>query len=144
MKLYIPKLGYFNKNNIVDLLTKTEKQRLIYSKRGIFQLINNKLFEIEIEDFPVEKEKIKEISCLIDRSKFKKTQIVYQIPLEHHLVEIDKSFYKLNDKSLIEFVIEEVNHKIKDFYFIVRGELETLDLKEDIYTFLSIINNQII
>lgn len=144
MKLYIPKLGYFNKNNIVDLLTKTEKQRLIYSKRGIFQLINNKLFEIEIEDFPVEKEKIKEISCLIDRSKFKKTQIAYQIPLEHHLVEIDKSFYKLNDKSLIEFVIEEVNHKIKDFYFIVRGELETLDLKEDIYTFLSIINNQII
>lgn len=144
MKLYIPKLGYFNKNNIVDLLTKTEKQRLIYSKRGIFQLINNKLFEIEIEDIPVEKEKIKEIPCLIDRSKLKKTQLAYQIPLEHHLVEIDKSFYKLNDKSLIEFVIEEVNHKIKDFYFIVRGELETLDLKEDIYTFLSIINNQII
>jgi len=64
--------------------------------------------------------------------------------MDHNLVNIDKSFYKLNDKSLIDFVIEEVNHKIKDFYFIVRGELETFDLKEDIYTFLSIINNQII
>ena len=144
MKLYIPKLGYFNKNNIIDLLKKTEKRTLIYSKQGILQLINNKMFELKIKDSPVEKAKIKEIDCLIDRSKIEKGDIIYQIPIEHTLVKINKSFYKLNDKSLIDFVIEEVNHKIKDFYFIIRGELETLDLKEDIYTFLSIINNQII
>jgi len=144
MKLYIPALGYFNKNNIVNLLKKTEKERVIYSKRGIFKIINNKLFELRIDDYPVEKARIEELDCLIDRSKFERDEITYQIPMDHNLVNIDKSFYKLNDKSLIDFVIEEVNHKIKDFYFIVRGELETFDLKEDIYTFLSIINNQII
>lgn len=137
-------LGYFNKNNIVNLLKNTEKERVIYSKRGIFQIINNKLFEVRIDDYPVEKARIKELDCLIDRSKFERAEISYQIPMDHNLVNIDKSFYKLNDKSLIDFVIEEVNHKIKDFYFIVRGDLETFDLKEDIYTFLSIINNQII
>jgi hypothetical protein len=144
MKLYIPKLGHFNKNNIVDLLKKTEKHTLIYSKRGILEIINNKVYEVIIKDYPIEKVKIKEIDCLIDRSTIEKADIIYQIPIEHTLVKINKSFYKLTDKSLIDFVIEEVNHKIKDFYFIVKGELETLDLKEEIYTFLSIINNQII
>ena len=144
MKLYIPKLGHFNRNTIVNLLKKTENHTYMYSKRGIYQIINNKIFDLNIVDIPVEKIKIKELDCLVDRSKFKRADIIYQLPMEHNLVKINKSFYKLNDKSLIDFVIEEVNHKIKDFYFIVRGDLETLDLKEDIYTFLSIINNQII
>jgi len=144
MKLYIPKLVHFNRNTIFHLLKKTEHHTYVYSKRGIYQIINNKIFELNIIDIPVEKIKIKELDCLVDRSKFKKADIIYQLPMEHNLVKINKSFYKLNDKSLIDFVIEEVNHKIKDYYFIIRGDLETLDLKEDIYTFLSIINNQLI
>ena len=128
-----------------------EKKKLNFLGKNEFKIYNSALKNLTKEILSQKNGflsndiiKIKELDCLVDRSKFKRVNIIYQLPMEHNLVKINKSFYKLNDKSLIDFVIEEVNHKIKDFYFIVRGDLETLDLKEDIYTFLSIINNQII
>ena len=46
---------------------------------------------------------------------------------------MSKYIYKLNDSGLVEFVVEKINDKIKDFYFKIKDELETMDVKDDIY-----------
>lgn len=142
MKIYCNNLKVIKKGRIEQYFIKKKAIELVYSMRGLYQILKNEIVRLKIIDKPIEKIKIKEYDCVLDRSNYNVDDKVNQIPMEHSLVKINKLIYKLTPGSLLEFIIEEHENKIKDFYFNTKEELNTLELKDEIYTFLSLINNQ--
>ena len=67
-------------------------------------------------------------------------ETVYKIPTQHAILNIKKYIYKLHQKSNTSFIIELTNDKIQDYYFESKEELENHSLKEDINSFLSLLN----
>ena len=47
------------------------------------------------------------------------------------------TLYKLRSNALVDFVIEEENNEIKNFYFIIKDKFDVFGIKDDILTFLS-------
>ena len=75
-------------------------------------------------------------------SKIKWIQIdtVYKIPTEHAIIDITTHIYKLHPKSNTSFIIELKDDTIQDYYFESKETLENHSLKEDINSFLSLLN----
>ena len=144
MKLYVKNLHEFNKSKLNQLYKREKNITMIYSLKGIYEIQKDEIYEINIKDEEIECVQIKEYECILDKSiiKFGKNQ--NQIPFDHILVNIKKKIYKLNEDSLVEFIVENVNNNIKDYYFNVKDNLNTYEIKNEIYTFLSDINNRII
>jgi hypothetical protein len=110
-----------NINKINNLVKKYNDKTVehyyeIYSSEGIFSLNyheKNIIHKILITD--VTPEYIPETQLWIDHSSIIK-EPAYQIPVEHFMLEIEKTSYSLNDKSNLKFVMENVING-KDLYW---------------------------
>ena len=71
---------------------------------------------------------------------FQKKGPITQIPLNHHFIALSKKMYRLNEKSRTMFIIEYSNNKIKDFYFESEEQSDNHSLREDLISFLSLLN----
>ena len=144
MKLYIKNLQNFNKTKLNQFYKNEKLYKMIYSLKGIFEINNDTIYKINICDEEVEKIKINEYECFLDKSAFKIGNIQTQIPYDHVVINIKKEIYKQHENSLVEFIVENVNNNVKDFYFNIKDNLHTHDITNEIYSFLSHINNRII
>ena len=70
----------------------------------------------------------------------KKYDEMYSFPKIHSKINIETAFFKLNKKSNHTFVIEYINNTLNDFYFLSPESLDNHSLKEDINSFLAILN----
>lgn len=113
-----------NKSNTVDIskyLVDESSKIIIYSSMGIFEMLNNNLFQI----YPIDKH-IKEVvvnnnlKLLLDGSYMKRFDTPsYQIPYYHNIKYKTIKTYKNDIKSNIKFIIEMENESIYDFYMLI-------------------------
>lgn len=153
MRIYLDKLWLnINFNKINNILSSSEELIYLYSSDGIFIIQNNRIMKIEINDGEINeiKDYIDNFNITIDTTIIKKSRdIVSNIPINH--IKIDKkiNYYKLRDKSPLTFIVEFVDNKVSDFYFILEGyhakysnaDLNNSSIKEDFVEFLDIIYN---
>ena len=144
-----------NKSNTVDIskyLVDESSKIIIYSSMGIFEMLNNNLFQI----YPIDKH-IKEVvvnsnlKLLLDGSYMKRFDTPsYQIPYYHNIKCKTIKTYKNDIKSNIKFIIEMENETICDFYVLItsaeitdnenkKTELNKF-VKDEILSFLSRLN----
>ena len=113
-----------DKTSTVDIskyLVNESNKIIIYSSSGIFEMINNGLFQL----YPVDKH-IKEVTVnnnlklLLDGSYMKRYDTAsYQIPYNHNIKYKTIRTYKNDIKSNIKFIIEMENESIYDFYMLI-------------------------
>lgn len=118
------KTGKTDKTSSVDIskyLVNESNKIIIYSSSGIFEMINNGLFQL----YPVDKH-IKEVTVnnnlklLLDGSYMKRYDTAsYQIPYNHNIKYKTIRTYKNDIKSNIKFIIEMENESIYDFYMLI-------------------------
>jgi hypothetical protein len=115
------KIGKPSTVDISKYLVNESNKIIIYSCSGIFEMINNGLFQL----YPVDKH-IKEVTIdnnlklLLDGSYMKRYDTPsYQIPYNHNIKYKTIRTYKNDIKSSIKFIIEMENESIYDFYMLI-------------------------
>ena len=138
MKLYVEKLTPLSVNNdlIKDYLYKTIDKKLLFSPSGIFNISNNKIYKIHINDNRVDTFNIGNFKCILDYSTIcDNKDEYYQIPYNNYLYNYKKLLYRLRDKSSTIFIIELYDNSIIDCYFDIKEYNSIAD--DDINAFLA-------
>ena len=144
-----------NKSSTIDIskyLVDESSKIIIYSSTGIFEMLNNNLFQL----YPIDKH-IKEVvinnnlKLLLDGSYMKRFDTPsYQIPYYHNIKYKTIKTYKNDIKSNIKFIIEMENESICDFYVLITSAEITYNenkktelnkfVKDEVLSFLSRLN----
>ena len=66
---------------------------------------------------------------------------IYQIHLEHVLINLKKYIFKQSDGSLIQFVIETNDHNVVEYYFEKNKDLNFFEIKNEIVSFINDLRN---
>ena len=142
MKIFLPTINILNVDS--ELLEKyffrKINEQYIYSEEGIIQIINSKLFKLNIVDEITSTVKLDKFDIIIDNSKFVIDSECFQIHPYHIDEFITKYIYKLRKNSIIDLVIEKNNDIIINFYFYLKDNTHLINIKEDILTFLFQLN----
>lgn len=140
------------KVNISKYLVDESNKLIIYGFSGIFEVVNNNLYQL----YPIDKN-IKELvindnlKVLMDSSYMKKNETPsYQIPYHYTVKNKTIRVYKNDLNSRVKFVIEFENENVYDFYVVVtssdinyneRKEVEINKfVKDEIMSFLLTLN----
>ncbi len=120
-------------------LNESNSEKWILTCEGLFKYVNNNLHKFKLW--------LSEDDLLTNNSTIKSSNLrwiqmdtVYKIPTQHAIINITKQTYKLHPKSNTSFIIELKEDKIQDYYFESKENLENHSLKEDINSFLSLLN----
>ena len=120
-------------------LNESNAEKWILTCEGLFKYVNNNLHKFKLwlsdDDLSTNKSPIKPSNL-----RWIQIDTVYKIPTQHAIINITKQIYKLHPKSNTSFIIELKDDKIQDYYFESKETLENYSLKEDINSFLSLLN----
>ena len=115
----------------------------IYSEKGIIEIDKNgKLWNIEIQDDmePYVYKLDDQIRLYIDRSTMKRKDEAFQIVPEHVFIGMNKLICSLSPNAMVQLVFEMVDDCIKDVYFETEIDIQQHSVREDIVTFLALLN----
>jgi hypothetical protein len=128
----------YNNGTLREIMVKR-----IYSEKGMIEIDKSgKLWSMEIIDDqnPYVYMLEDHIKMYIDKSTIKRKDEVFQIVPEHLSLITNKSVYSLSPKSMIHFVIEMIDETVRDVYFETDIDIQQHSVKEDIVTFLLLLN----
>lgn len=146
MKIYLNNLkphmyvNYIANKSDKDLGHKTIQNEVwILTADGKYKITDNNYFKYKLNDISSEIKKlyIDDITAFCETSYFTKKYAVYNIPIQHHKIMIQKYIYD-RDPS-ISLVIEKINNKISDIYFWTKKDSDDNDVKSTIASFLSLL-----
>ena len=114
----------------------------IYSEKGIIEVDKSgKLWNMEITDeTPSIYTLDNQIQIYIDKSTMKRKEETFQIIPEHVSVITNKTVYGLSPKAMVNLIVETVEEHITDIYFETEIDIQQYSVKEDIVTFLALLN----
>ena len=116
-------------NVYIENLILTESGFIKIIKDNYVNFILRKNIDIKIiEDF------LDNSRLYIQKSAFIKDNIINCIPINHKKIKLEFRNYNFGK---IRFVIEYINSKIKDYYFISDKNLDIINIQKDILRFLS-------
>ena len=133
------------KINTISNISKSYIEYYIYSKTGIYIVYYNSICKIEKKDITPEKIILNNREIIIDKSSDIIQKNTYQIPIEHKIYKQKINQYKINSKSKISFIIEEIEYnnykpKIINYYFTLVDSENINHIEEELDTFLSVLN----
>ena len=151
-KFYIPEIYLSEVRNIPNLIdnlnekyfSKKTTEQQILTPKGLYKIIADDIIQFKliskksniIENF------YKNFTLIEENIYEKKIGAVSYIPYENETIEITKIKYSLQERSEHFLVLEIINNRIKDLYFLSSkgiGE-ENLFFKNDLSTFLNSLN----
>jgi len=129
----------FNEELLNKFLLKSDSYQYILSNDGLYKIRNDNIYKLKIRDSNYEQKTINNIDLLFDYSTILE-KYSNRIPNSNQIINIHSNIYSLRNKSQLKLSIERTNNKIHDMYFLVDEKLDEFNLKEDINTFLSMLN----
>jgi hypothetical protein len=158
-----------NVSPLLNYLVNENMKTILYGSTGIFDVVDNNLYQILPMDKPVKELTIttkddkggvgsgsggnktmkinsEVLNVLVDSSYMKRyTTPSFQIPYDYHIENLKINTYKLTPNSNTRFVIELKDNKIHDFYIqTIANEINIVEintfLKKDIISFLTLLN----
>ena len=151
-KYYIPELFLSQVRNIPNLIENlTEKniftkniENQILTPKGLYKIINDEIYKFKI----ISKESIiienyyKNFTLIGENIYEKKINIINHIPIENELITITKLKFSMQEKSNHYLVLELINNRIKDIYFLSNKDLKDNDIffKNDLISFMDSLN----
>lgn len=163
IKIYFPtislhKIQEILKHNskISQYLVNEKSKYVIYGSTGIFEMLNDNIYQLYPIDKPVteiniSKESQNGLHILIDSSYMKRADTPsFQIPYIHNIKEKVIKTYKTDNKSNLKFIIEFENDIVYDFYAVItsneisKNEKNEIEInkfvKDELLSFLSRLN----
>lgn len=155
MKLY-PNRDTLDKYNIDALETYKYKENnttLVWSSEGVIQIHKNKMNRLQVVDIPIQTLRIGNIEFTCDESKFIVDCEWFQIPTKHIIEKVNKTFYRLREGALVELVVETSTYHdsmeiantntipLVQIYFVLKNNLLSHGVEEDIHSFLDILKS---
>lgn len=139
MKLYLKDIQNLNINKIKQYKKSSSKIEKIFSNEGIFIVENNK--------YKKELNKTGEIK-LINYDNVElytdTTNVYYEnefrIPFDHFYTQYTKDTFSLRNKAIVDLHIFYLNKSIVDVYFETDYHFDDFALKEDILSFIKLLN----
>ncbi len=141
MKIYVVKYNPFlfkkNISKLEDLLVSTVQINEIYSEKYGLQIIaNNKVHQIESQfDTKMEMKNYNGFDLLLDRTKYTKSDVISQLPINYILSKTWHFEYKPNKQSNLALIVkcikeekEEKEEKEKKQEKQDEGECKVFDL----------------
>jgi len=151
-KFYIPEIYLSEVRNIPNIIdnlnekyfTKKTTEQQILTPNGLYKIIDDDIIQFKlvskksnfIENF------YKNFTLIEENIYEKKIGPVSYIPYENETIEITKIKYSLQERSEHFLVLELINNRIKDLYFLSNkgiGE-ENLFFKNDLSSFMNSLN----
>ena len=151
-KFYIPEIYLSEVRNIPNLIdnlnekyfSKKTTEQQILTPNGLYKIIDDDIIQFKlvskksniIENF------YKNFTLIEENIYEKKIGPVSYIPYENKTIEIIKIKYSLQERSEHFLVLELINNRIKDLYFLSNkgiGE-ENLFFKNDLSSFMNSLN----
>ena len=141
MKLYIEDISSINIDNISTYKISSKTNKYIYTDDGIFKCLNNEIYRFSeiYDDDNINKITINNTSLICDNSKMHNLEKWYQISTSYKIENVDKILYELRPKALIKLFVEYINNNIVHIYFETNENINSINIKEDIDTFLSLL-----
>jgi len=141
MRIFIENMlpQYIALNKLDKYFSSQEKKTYIYTESGIYKIMHNRLMKITIVDKPIKKTQIDDTNIIIDNSYEKIDEEYYQLPFHHYPENITINTYELREKAALKLITEVEDGEIKNIYFFTKGELYTIGIKDDIFSFLSLL-----
>lgn len=141
MKIYIENLDVntINPDVLYPYKCHEERKQTIYCESGIFKVSSNKLLKLKTIDMPLCRIKLNNVNIIIDKSEYKIVDEHYQIPLHHVYHDYTHTIYSIENKSRLKLVIVTDNNLVKDVYFETDIDIRSIGIKDDIFSFLSLI-----
>lgn len=142
-KVYLKSISEIDDEKIEKYKRETIVRKFIYTDQSILEIIKDKdIFKIEYYDTPILSKTFTEsnTTVLIDKSKEKRLESVFHIPINHDNIIIHNDIYSISPKSNLKFNILKIKDDIVDFYFTTNEDLEHAYIKEDLFTFVSLLN----
>lgn len=146
MKIFISTIDVTNieeKINNLDANYTISKYREIYTNTNIYNIENNKIFKLSIEDNPIENITYNNLKILIDKSNIRKNE-VSSIPF--NFMDRDITIKKINynnDKELY-LVVKYLNNKVIDFYFESNYAIFDDYIKNKLFNLISLLFKNIV
>ena len=116
-KININKLdnkNYLLKNKIIF--------KQIYSEEGIYNLKNNNIQKLIIENSEIQKINLYNIDLILDKENISYKDNISQIPYNHKIFNVEIFQYYINKNDKLTLNLKYLNNKLYDVYF---------DLKEN-------------
>jgi len=143
-------------SKISQYLVNEKSKYVIYGSTGIFEVLNDNIYQLYPIDTPVteiniSKESHNGLHILIDGSYMKRADTPsFQIPYIHNIKEKVIKTYKNDNKSNLKFIIEFENDNVYDFYAVItsneisKNEKNEIEInkfvKDELLSFLSRLN----
>ena len=146
MKIYLNNLkpnmyvNYIANKSDKELGHKTIQNEVwILTADGKYKITDNNYFKYKLNEMTTKIKKfyIDDITAICETGYFAKKCAMYNIPIQHHKIIIQKYIYD-TDPS-ISLVIEKVNEKVRDIYFWTKKDIDDNDVKSTIVSFLSLL-----
>lgn len=136
-------IRYINLALLEKYYIKTFNTQYIYSNTGIYILVSDKFYKVNVHDSKIENIIIDdngdEIHAILERTYMEKNRQLSQLPFNHVNVKETVNKYQLHEKSLVSLNILKYNDLLHDIYFETNEEITNHSVKEDIITFLSVL-----
>jgi len=151
-KFYIPEIYLSEVRNIPNLInnlnekyftTKTIEGQIL-TTNGLYKIIDDDIVQFKIisKKSNIIQNFYKKFTLIEENIYEKKIGIVSYIPFENETIEITKIKYSLQERSEHFLVLELINNRIKDLYFLSSKDIgeENLFFKNDLCLFLNSLN----
>lgn len=137
-KFYIDNLPISKIKNKYNCNTYIEP--IILTNEGYIKIIDDQyyLFDLVQENPEIIDDFIDEKPLYIENSYFKKYTNIYQIPKEHKMISVMYNKYLIDKKNKIYFVIEYLNKRCINYYFLANYDKNIL--QKTLFTFLRDLN----
>ena len=122
-----------NLNNISYSYTK-QNETILLSKMGLYKMYNDNIYKCKLNNIDSCITSVNEYVIMVSQINWKR-EINYQIPFDVKKIIIEKTIYNINKK--LSFIIERIDKKINDFYFISKEHFINHMIKDEISSFLS-------
>lgn len=151
-KFYIPEIYLSEVRNIPNIIsnlnekyfTKKTTEQQILTTNGLYKIIDDDIVQFKYisKKSNIVQNFYKKFTLIEENIYEKKIGPVSYIPIENETIEITKIKYSLQERSEHYLVLELINNRIKDLYFLSNkgiGE-ENLFFKNDLSSFLNSLN----
>tara|TARA_B100001057_G_scaffold492945_1_gene586380 strand:- start:3947 stop:4384 length:438 start_codon:yes stop_codon:yes gene_type:complete len=142
MRYYIDGLLNININELVEYLKDQYDEKIILANDGYYKYINNELYKYKISNSNSNNNIIiqlnKNIKVIGTNTQWKKYDKVYKIPFSHKC--INKKIYKFKITKNITLIVEKIENKIQNLYFMSSLSHDNYFFKEEVISFLSSVN----
>jgi hypothetical protein len=151
-KFYIPEIYLSEVRNIPNLIdnlnekyfSKKTTEKQILTTNGLYKIIDDDIIQFKLvsKNSNIIQNFYKNLTLIEENIYEKKIGLVTYIPYENETIEITKIKYSIQERSEHFLVLELINNRIKDLYFISSKNIgeENLFFKNDLCSFIDSLN----